>query len=124
MSRIIEDGEAVRVPLFLMDSVQKEISAHRPRQLVADAYGAGTRAVSDQAYDEMVANLKDAWRTKTKDDDDLAAAMHRRQIKKEHDAYEKFKDDLSQAWRQPMSMTHPYAANAIERQGERWRGDR
>ena len=121
---IIRDGESVRVPLYLMDGVQKEISAHRPRQLVADAHTLGVRAVADAAYDEMLANLKDAWRTKTKDDDDLAAAMHRRQIKKEHDAYEKFKDDLSQAWRQPMSMTHPYAANAIERQGERWRGDR
>ena len=121
MSRIIEDGEVVRVRLDLMDGSMDDVQ-HRPRQLVADAYGAGTRAVADAAYDEMCGRLKDAWRTK--DQDDPMAALHRRQIKKEHDAYEKFKDDLSQAWRQPMSMTHPYAANAIERQGERWRGDR
>src|SRR3974390_1871196 len=119
MSRIIEDGESVRVPLYLMDSVQREISSHRPRQLVADAHTLGVRAVADATYDDMCASLKDAWRTKTTDQDDPMAALHRRQIKKEQDAYQKFKDDLSQAWRQPMSMNHPYAANAIERQGER-----
>jgi hypothetical protein len=133
---IARDGESVRTPLVLMDSVQRQIAAtfdadsHRPHfaRPTADA-----RAASRAAYDEMCARLREAYKMPHRDaaEPDRGtppAELMRRHLRTEPDdnaqarrdrQWAEYCDRVSNAWR-----TDPRAATAIERQREQWTRER
>lgn len=76
-SDVVPDGCGVRVPVMLMDSVQREVAAHVSRQaLITDAFGAPagrrpgycyappTQAATarDAAFEESCNRIENAWR--------------------------------------------------------------
>jgi hypothetical protein len=59
---VIEDGGSVRVPLMMMDSVQRnvvDVRDHQPRHGIADE---NQQSLKDAAYDERDEYLRSAWR--------------------------------------------------------------
>ena len=140
VSGMAEDGETIRCPLYLMDGVQRQI---------ADAYQLsqpGYRSVNDSdvldaqhkarlARQQWIADLQTQWRLRDAAQPDLSARpdelLMRRHMASDPDA----DDDpklaairerdfrLQNAWRSP-GLTDPGAANAVERQRQRWTVER
>src|SRR5262245_10279205 len=62
---IVRDGESVRCPVLLMDSVQREVAAfdfrgHQPH-FVSDA--TNVRRISRDARTEMIERAQEAWKS-------------------------------------------------------------
>jgi hypothetical protein len=141
---VAHDGEVVHCPLFLMDSLQRAIHDgmgrpaaqafdardHRPGYVrVSSPAIADARRAAREARSEYVQALRDAWKrpphTDNGEPDAEALKRHLRgdepdaTAARREQAYQRYCSDLAQAWRQPSG-----GANAIERQGEQWRGGR
>jgi hypothetical protein len=100
---IVPDGCGVRVPIFLMDSMQRDVAANLQ---VVDAWGAeaGHRPgyvfngpnksteARDAAYDDSVKRLNDAWRNPSVDTPPPVSVT-------ESADYQGYKDQLSNAWK-------------------------
>jgi hypothetical protein len=116
-------GDAWRNPGRVVESDTK--LPRRPDVPVKDA-----RA---EAYDQMVARLTTAWRTPHRDQSqpDLSAPdeLLRRHLQDPDDddpklaAIRERDFRLQNAWRNP-GVTDPVAANAVERQRQRWTAER
>src|SRR5262245_59058161 len=150
---VVRDGEHVRTPLFLIDTVDSDgrfvrgravagvdLSDHCPdyRFATEDA-----REATRDAYDQMVARARDAWRTPPVRDgaepDPEEVVMRRHlygkpgspdpgdvhalrgeQAEGERDrAWARYRDNLANAWK-----TNPRAAVCVEGRLERERGSR
>jgi hypothetical protein len=136
----IGDGESVRVPLLLCDSVSRRFAFG---DAMDSAYGRrpGYARLSNEqvaerrrARDEMIERATSAWRNDARrkppdyDDDAHSTADARAAANRAYDAYcARLKD----AWRRPArdaakpdlgAETDPGAAAAIEQQRERWLG--
>ena len=98
---ICEDGESVRVPVYLMDATQRavagvDLSDHQPGYLrVTDAAVRDARTAACDARDAMIKRATEAWRT-----------AGRVQSKQDADPTE----------------PDPSAASAVEQELERWQG--
>jgi hypothetical protein len=97
--RIVRDGERVRVPLMLMDELQRSVQANRLHDGMGNGAGhkpgfvftAGRdEAPSRTAHDEYVTDTADAWRSTT-----VAVPQPT------NDAYAAYVAQLSGAWRSP-----------------------
>jgi hypothetical protein len=138
MDAVVPPGGVVRVPMYLLDSVQRQIASqtfdgHRPGYAqLTDAQIATRRA----ARDAMIRRAENAWRTpRDAAEPDAAVELLRRPVPPPHydpsgamrghlepDAAAAAREKawrarcvaLENAWRSPIGRTDPDAAFAIE----------
>jgi hypothetical protein len=136
----VRDGEAVRVPMYLCDSLQRAIAGvdlladHQPGfRLTSDE----ERAVVNDARQEMIDRATSAWRTKRRrrrdDDEDDDDELDRRRRRRSDDAssiadarraaYETYCVKLRDAWKRPMDAAEPDNSSPPEVMRRHLRGD-
>jgi hypothetical protein len=134
---VVRDGESVTVPIAMMDVQQRRFAVNPTNHKAHYAELSGeVRAIRSATRARYLAGLRDAWRRPGRDaaqpDNNSPTEPMRRHLEPDQPepdadvddqarrkAYENFKTRLSNAYK-----TDPRAANAIEQQGERWRGGR
>jgi hypothetical protein len=143
---MIPDGGRVKVPLYLCDATQRAIFdayAHQPGYRMSDAAAVrDARREAREARQAWIKQLNDAWRTPVsvrdmrgtpaiKDapepDNSSQGERLRRHLRTEESdeaqarrdaSWRAYCDQLGRAWQ------NPGAANAVERQRERWTAER
>ena len=130
---IVADGESVRCPIYLMDTVQAQFAFgaddHRPgyRAMAGDAAVRDARTAARDARETWIKDLTSAWKrtpsTYDAGEPDAGEVLLKRHLRSEPDdnaqalrerAYQNYCDELSRAWQR--GRTDPRAATAVERQ--------
>jgi hypothetical protein len=135
---MVRDGERVRCPMYLMDSMQRRIAfdaaSHQPGYRSVDsATVRDARRMARDAREEMIRRLTDAWRTPVRDaaEPDASERLLRRHLgnerpdeKPDDDAqarrdrqWAEYCDRVSNAWRSPGGTAAP------EAHGRLWRAE-
>ena len=128
---IVADGESVRCPIYLMDTVQAQFAFgaddHRPgyRAMAGDAAVRDARTAARDARETWIKDLTSAWKrtpsTCDAGEPDAGDVLLKRHLRPDDNAqalreraYRNYCDELSRAWQR--GRTDPRAATAVERQ--------
>ena len=95
--RIVRDGEAVRVPLTMMDSVQRRVAADAKRRKVVERDPMGrVRSTFEEEVEEdamttdaQLALHRPGYRTSTRVNDDAAVEAYRQYVADQANAWKK-----------------------------------